>query len=167
MAFVKVVEGSDIYNFPIHHFLHFYSKFWSFTCSNSGTAKRNRVSRCRAGLCAATSRRLGVCASAAPPEATRHPSPCTFPRSTRAPRRSKPAPLHALARHPHRTTAGRVPHGPAVYPWLSSLVRRTTAEVHHLSSREQVSFLFKRSPSRASTELAGRHCRSSPSSPLR
>jgi hypothetical protein len=121
------------------------------------------VPRCRARA----PRRLGVCASAAPPEATHHPSPCTFPRSTRAPRRSKPVPRHALARHPHRTTAGRVPHGPAVCPRLSSLVRRTTAEVHHLSSREQVSFLFKRSPSRASTELAGRHCRSSPSSPLR
>jgi hypothetical protein len=30
MAFVKVVEGSEIYNFPIRHFVHFYSKFWSF-----------------------------------------------------------------------------------------------------------------------------------------
>jgi hypothetical protein len=47
MAFVKVVEGSEIYYFPIHHFVHFYSKFWSFTCSNRGTAKQNRVSRCR------------------------------------------------------------------------------------------------------------------------
>jgi hypothetical protein len=26
-AFVKVVEGSEIYNFPIHHFVHFYSTF--------------------------------------------------------------------------------------------------------------------------------------------
>jgi uncharacterized membrane protein YoaT (DUF817 family) len=26
-AFVKVVEGSEIYNFPIHHFVHFYSIF--------------------------------------------------------------------------------------------------------------------------------------------
>jgi hypothetical protein len=29
MAFVKVVEGSEIYNFPIHHFGHFYSNNWS------------------------------------------------------------------------------------------------------------------------------------------
>jgi hypothetical protein len=48
MAFVKVVEGSEIYNFPIHHLVHFYSKFWSFTCSNSGRVKRIRASRCRA-----------------------------------------------------------------------------------------------------------------------
>jgi hypothetical protein len=27
--FVKVVEGSEIYNFCIHHFVHFYSTFWS------------------------------------------------------------------------------------------------------------------------------------------
>jgi hypothetical protein len=26
-AFVKVVGGSEIYNFPIHHFVHFYSTF--------------------------------------------------------------------------------------------------------------------------------------------
>jgi hypothetical protein len=43
MSFVKVVEGSEIYNFPIHHFVHFYSKFWSFACSNSGSAKRVQV----------------------------------------------------------------------------------------------------------------------------
>jgi hypothetical protein len=34
-AFVKVVGGSEIYNFPIHHFVHFYSNFWSFSISNS------------------------------------------------------------------------------------------------------------------------------------
>jgi hypothetical protein len=28
MDFVKVVEGSEIYNFPIHYFVHFYSKIW-------------------------------------------------------------------------------------------------------------------------------------------
>jgi hypothetical protein len=33
-TFVKVVEGSEIYNFPIHHFVHLYSTFWRFTCSN-------------------------------------------------------------------------------------------------------------------------------------
>jgi hypothetical protein len=35
-AFVKVVEGvegSEIYNFAIHHFVHFYSNFWSFSIS--------------------------------------------------------------------------------------------------------------------------------------
>jgi hypothetical protein len=34
-AFVKVVEGSEIYNFPIHHFVHFYSTFWRKTQSKS------------------------------------------------------------------------------------------------------------------------------------
>jgi hypothetical protein len=41
-AFVKVVEGSEIYNFPIHHFVHFYSTFWSFTCSNRDTVTQLR-----------------------------------------------------------------------------------------------------------------------------
>jgi hypothetical protein len=36
-AFVKVVEGSEIYNFPIYHFVHFYSKFLGKTWSNVGT----------------------------------------------------------------------------------------------------------------------------------
>jgi hypothetical protein len=34
-AFVKVVEGSEIYNFPIHHLEHFSCNFWSFSMSNS------------------------------------------------------------------------------------------------------------------------------------
>jgi hypothetical protein len=38
-AFVKVVEGSEIYNFHIHHFVHFYSKFWSYARPNRGTVK--------------------------------------------------------------------------------------------------------------------------------
>jgi hypothetical protein len=37
MAFVKVVEGSEIYNYSIHHFVHFYSKFWSFSISNNAS----------------------------------------------------------------------------------------------------------------------------------
>jgi hypothetical protein len=40
-AFVKVVEGSEIYNFPIHHFVHFYSTFWCYMCSNRGTRKHS------------------------------------------------------------------------------------------------------------------------------
>jgi hypothetical protein len=34
-AFVKVVEGSEIYNFPIHHLVHFSSNFGSKSGSNS------------------------------------------------------------------------------------------------------------------------------------
>jgi hypothetical protein len=33
-AFVKVVEGSGIYNFAIHHFVHFYSKLWKKSWPN-------------------------------------------------------------------------------------------------------------------------------------
>jgi hypothetical protein len=38
-AFVKVVEGSEIYNFPIDHIVHFSSKFWSYARPNRGTVK--------------------------------------------------------------------------------------------------------------------------------
>jgi hypothetical protein len=37
MTFVKVVEGSEIYNFSIYHFVHFYSNFLRKTRSNIGT----------------------------------------------------------------------------------------------------------------------------------
>jgi hypothetical protein len=61
-AFVKVVEGSEIYNFPIHHFVHFYTNFWGFRRSNRGAVSQGRVDRCR--TC------LGVCAPRAPSQGT-------------------------------------------------------------------------------------------------
>jgi hypothetical protein len=36
-AFVKVVEGSEIYNFPIHHLVHFYFKIGRKPQANRGT----------------------------------------------------------------------------------------------------------------------------------
>jgi hypothetical protein len=57
-AFVKVVEGSEIYNFPIYHFVHFYSKFLRKTHSKQGTlaqwwladaAPRRTMARCCLG----------------------------------------------------------------------------------------------------------------------
>jgi hypothetical protein len=46
-SFVKVVEGSEIYNFSIHHFVHFYSNFWRNSPSNrasqNGLASRRDV----------------------------------------------------------------------------------------------------------------------------
>jgi hypothetical protein len=39
MAFVKVVGGTEIYNFRIQSFMHFYTKFWSLSISNQGSAK--------------------------------------------------------------------------------------------------------------------------------
>jgi hypothetical protein len=64
MAFVKVVEGSEIYNFPIYRSVQFYSKVWSFACSNSGSAKRVRASRRRDVAHPRAPRRLGVWAAA-------------------------------------------------------------------------------------------------------
>jgi hypothetical protein len=45
-AFVKVVGGSEIYNFPIHHFVHFYSTFGSF--AQQGPWARSEAGRRRA-----------------------------------------------------------------------------------------------------------------------
>jgi hypothetical protein len=49
-AFVKFVEGSGIYNFPVHHCVHFYSNFWSFRCSNRGAVTQGRAGWRRAAL---------------------------------------------------------------------------------------------------------------------
>jgi hypothetical protein len=64
---VKVVEGSEIYNFPIYHLEHFYTIFFEFDAFKAGycntvmgwptlrrAAPRRRVRRARA--CAATPR---------------------------------------------------------------------------------------------------------------
>jgi hypothetical protein len=52
MTFVKVVGGIEIYNFRIQCFVHFYTKFWSFSILNSGSAKclgpNAAVPRCHA-----------------------------------------------------------------------------------------------------------------------
>jgi hypothetical protein len=40
MAFVKVVEGSEIYNFPIHTLVHFYFKIGRKSRSKKGTVKQ-------------------------------------------------------------------------------------------------------------------------------
>jgi hypothetical protein len=38
MAFVKIVDGSEIYNFRIQSFVHLYSKKWSYSLSNRCSA---------------------------------------------------------------------------------------------------------------------------------
>jgi hypothetical protein len=84
-AFVKVVEGSGIYNFLIHHFVHFYSKFWRFLRSNSGT-----VNFCRAGDAAPC---RAPCARAPAPRLPRRPvPPRRIPRSRTFPRARAPRP---------------------------------------------------------------------------
>jgi hypothetical protein len=42
---VKVVEGSEIYNFPIHHLVHFYTNFWSKSQSNQPAQQRVTLER--------------------------------------------------------------------------------------------------------------------------
>jgi hypothetical protein len=69
-----VVEGNEIYNFPIHHFVHFYSTFWSFTCSNRDTVTQ-----------------LGQSTPRRPRHARRAPA-------RPLPRRSRLAPSKAIAR---------------------------------------------------------------------
>jgi hypothetical protein len=72
-AFVIVVESSEIYNFHIHHLVHFYSNFRGFKRSNRGTVARSQDSR----RLAATSRAERACARApvarAAPRAGCHP----------------------------------------------------------------------------------------------
>jgi hypothetical protein len=48
MAFVKVVEGSEVYKFPIHHLEHFYTIFLSLTRSKPGIATQSRAGQNRA-----------------------------------------------------------------------------------------------------------------------
>jgi hypothetical protein len=50
MAFVNVAGGDEIYNFRIHRLVHFYSRIWSFWCSNRDSANKLVT----AALCAAT-----------------------------------------------------------------------------------------------------------------
>jgi hypothetical protein len=63
-AFVKVVEGSEIYSFPIHHLVHFSSKFERKSCLKWPKLKQFRA---RA--------RSMPRPRAAPPEAARRPRP--------------------------------------------------------------------------------------------
>jgi hypothetical protein len=47
MAFVKVVGGSEVYNFRVQSSVHLYSKNWSFSISNTGTLSHCRPERHR------------------------------------------------------------------------------------------------------------------------
>jgi hypothetical protein len=100
-----------------------------------------------AALCAATPHRdaapapLGVRARA-PPEATAGrgrtpPEPRSFPRLSRAPRRSESAPRHAPARHPRHTGRTRTaqPSGPsAAFPPSCAVLRPEPSRRRHRRS---------------------------------
>jgi hypothetical protein len=106
---VKVVGGSEIYNFPIDHIVHFSSKFWSYARPNRGTVKLfqsvDAAPRCRAparyarsvpSARAPTRSLLRPCAPRPRPEgsrdARRHGVPATV-----APEPGLPAQLDATA----------------------------------------------------------------------
>jgi hypothetical protein len=87
-AFVKVVEGSKIYNFPIHHLVHFSSKFGRKSCSKCPKLKRfrhrNATSRAPRDRTRRASRgRAPPDAMCLPQDAPRHETPWSFPTTTR------------------------------------------------------------------------------------
>jgi hypothetical protein len=105
MAFVKVVEGSEIYNFPILHLVHFSSIFERKMSSKSPRLKhsRARARRAPAPRCAAS--------ESVPPAPFRGRTPSPGPRAprhlgVRVPRASPP-----FAPYAHRA-----PSGPPVRP---------------------------------------------------
>jgi hypothetical protein len=127
-AFLKVVEGSEIYNFPIHHFVHFYSIFWRSSRSNRGIVKHFRADR--------APRR------ARHSHATHHPRP-RLPQAARAPRclELRAAPRAVSPYTPRRTTGP-----PAVSPRTSTeaaVPRRDSLP----SPRSKKELVYKRPPS--------------------
>jgi hypothetical protein len=113
---VKVVEGSEIYNFPIHHWVHFYSTFESFARSNRVSGKRFRLADAGAAPRHDVVRRAR--ASPLPRRAAvpRHPSrPRAFPRRGSFPRQHarRGAPESALPACPRPGTRAVVRPHPA------------------------------------------------------
>jgi hypothetical protein len=111
-AFVVVVEGSEIYNFPIHHLLHFYSKFGRKSWSNRGTIKQiTAETRRRANRCAGRARARRTAASASgPARAFPRPPLPEVPHSLRSLTRPEQRWSHARAcRLLIRVVPGRCP----------------------------------------------------------
>jgi hypothetical protein len=115
---VKVVEGSEIYNFPIHHFVHLYSTFWSLTCSNRDTVTQLRPAD------AAPRPRHNVAHAG---RAARHASARPLPRCLRpcAPSPGRPTPLDASESVPLALCAGPAGRAPrrTAGPTAVSLLR--------------------------------------------
>jgi hypothetical protein len=103
MTFVKVVEGSEIYNFPIHHIVHFSTIF------GENRAQSRRVEtvsgRALAASRRAATRFLGVWAARRPRQRADQ-DPCA-PRSLEVRRARASSPFAPYARAPHTgRTAG-------------------------------------------------------------
>jgi hypothetical protein len=120
---VKVVEGSDIYNFPIDRIVHFYLTFWSYTCSNRGTGKQFGLPHRAATSRARAPRPRPV---ALPPEAAHPEAP--RPEGPRAPCRLAPRRGTSCLRRPGRAGARLRSWSPAAYksPGSASRVRATS-----------------------------------------
>jgi hypothetical protein len=122
MAFVKVVGGTEIYNFCIQSFVHFSTKFWSKSISNRRSTNYKWVGHTlRRDVARATRRASRPCADRLGIRARTPPKPRAFPRLTPLPEvpRFYPAPRVAPRRlrrtraRPHRADRRSVPR-PAV-----------------------------------------------------
>jgi hypothetical protein len=115
-------RGSEIYNFPIHHFVHFYSTFESFARSKQGPWARSQAGRRRAvSRCDVVRRACRAVPRPAPPGAPYRG--CTVPRP-RAPRAwvSRPRRAVPAMSYPPVPSAQQGGEEPAVYKGLSLLV---------------------------------------------
>jgi hypothetical protein len=166
-AFAKVVESSELYNFPIHYFVHFYSKFWRILRSNKAqwiASRRARTAPRRRALCPRPYRGRAsptLCTCAA-----RHPRP-------RVPSQGRPAPLDAsksplAPRAGSRAASGRLdghrvrpPDRPRSFP----PARRTTVCSPPLVTKQAGRRLLKAAPPPSHPSLAAAH-RVRPPAPL-
>jgi hypothetical protein len=135
MAFVKVVGGSEIYNFRIQCFVHFSTKVWRNFRSKSSSLKHSRPGRRRAATsrspCAVPARRtkpppteaapsLGVRAPNAPHFYPVHVSPSPSCRTR--------APCTGRAAGPSRAHRTHVDRDAAVPRWFLCRHYRVTSE---------------------------------------
>jgi hypothetical protein len=150
MAFVKVVGGTEIYNFCIQSFVHFSTKFWSKSISNRrSTNYRGVGGAMRRDVAQAVRRAPRPCDGHLGVRARTPPEPRAFPRLTPRPEvpRFYPAPCVA-PRRPRRTCVRRAPGGPPVRSALrrmrasrgSALPRRNPRR-HHVVTVGRVLYL--------------------------
>jgi hypothetical protein len=147
-AFVKVVGGSEIYNCPIHHFVHLYSSFWRFLRSNRSTVKR---------FWADCTLRRDVARRASPPRrsgrARAFPRCPRLPQAARAPRRVGIRPY----RMSRRIVTGRTPWTAGPSAVVRSRAYRGTPSVHWVLAGTRVTYKGGRHPPLALNPLTMRH----------
>jgi hypothetical protein len=106
---VKVVEGSEIYNFPIHHIVHFYSNFGRKSWSNKGTPSKFLPRACSRARPPPRSYRVPTLPTSASESSAHHSrSPRAFPTQI------APSPRRAHAEVVERCAAVRPPRPDAV-----------------------------------------------------